>query len=320
MEGDEDPREEYEAEEQQDAEAQQSSLEAEDQEKQMTDYQKQKRLPKATWNQRELLEIDVEEALQKVSRALNDSNASRVELKRYTTGLERAYDLLRQQLTVMPVDLRRRVDAGLQQIYDRLGPSPKSSKSSGRKSAVLQLKAKALRKEIEAKKAEWENQSEIARLEAELVQRRARAETMSLQRELRMTEQEMEELDDEQSIGYELEDLEERAPIPAHSLPAFVHPPAPVHLSPSPDDLEKKANLTDLVEQLSLSRVPCPEPEVFDGDPLKYTQWKASVHMLLNKRAIPSEEKVHYLKKYVRSSKESSSSVQLEPTKKHGSF
>ena len=57
-----------------------------------------------------------------------------------------------------------------------------------------------------------------------------------------------------------------------------------------------------LAEQASLSRLPPPEPGVFDGDPLKYPSWKAAFHTLIEQKRIPSSEKIHYLKKYLSGS------------------
>ena len=47
-----------------------------------------------------------------------------------------------------------------------------------------------------------------------------------------------------------------------------------------------------LAEQAFLSRLPPPEPSVFDGDPLRYPSWKAAL----------SSETIHYLKKYLSGS------------------
>ncbi|CAC5383611.1 unnamed protein product [Mytilus coruscus] len=54
-----------------------------------------------------------------------------------------------------------------------------------------------------------------------------------------------------------------------------------------------------LTEQVSLSRLPPPEPSVFFGDPLKYPAWKSSFQTLIEQRKIPTFERIHYLRKYV---------------------
>ena len=52
-------------------------------------------------------------------------------------------------------------------------------------------------------------------------------------------------------------------------------------------------------EHVSLTRLPPPEPNIFDGDPLKYPGWKSSFQTLIEQKRIPSNEKIHYLKKYL---------------------
>lgn len=54
-----------------------------------------------------------------------------------------------------------------------------------------------------------------------------------------------------------------------------------------------------LADQVSISRLPPPEPSVFLGDPLKYTGWKSAFQTLIEQRQIPANEKMHYLKKYL---------------------
>ena len=54
-----------------------------------------------------------------------------------------------------------------------------------------------------------------------------------------------------------------------------------------------------LCSQLALSRLPTPEPAVFSGDPLKYSSWKRSFETLISSKAIPKEERIHYLDRYL---------------------
>ena len=54
-----------------------------------------------------------------------------------------------------------------------------------------------------------------------------------------------------------------------------------------------------LADQISIGRLPPPEPSVFHGDPLKYPGWKAAFQTLIKQRQIPAHEKMHYLKKYI---------------------
>ncbi|CAI5694728.1 unnamed protein product [Oreochromis niloticus] len=54
-----------------------------------------------------------------------------------------------------------------------------------------------------------------------------------------------------------------------------------------------------LAESIHISRLPVPEPTVFNGDPLKYKDWKLSFQMLIDRKNIPVNEKIYYLHKYV---------------------
>ncbi|XP_073766183.1 uncharacterized protein isoform X2 [Danio rerio] len=54
-----------------------------------------------------------------------------------------------------------------------------------------------------------------------------------------------------------------------------------------------------LTESMSVNRLPVPEPMVFNGDPLKFNDWKTSFQMLIEKKSIPAVEKIFYLRRYV---------------------
>ncbi|PIK43228.1 hypothetical protein BSL78_19919 [Apostichopus japonicus] len=59
-------------------------------------------------------------------------------------------------------------------------------------------------------------------------------------------------------------------------------------------------NLTnDFLYQVSLNRLPVPEPEIFSGDPLQYPGWKCAIDLLLENKGIPPSEKIYYLKRYL---------------------
>ncbi|XP_054865646.1 uncharacterized protein LOC129348710 [Amphiprion ocellaris] len=54
-----------------------------------------------------------------------------------------------------------------------------------------------------------------------------------------------------------------------------------------------------LASALSDSRIPVPEPAVFSGDPLRYSDWKLSFQTLIEQKNIPDNEKIFYLRRYV---------------------
>ena len=49
----------------------------------------------------------------------------------------------------------------------------------------------------------------------------------------------------------------------------------------------------------NINRLPIPEPEIFEGEPLDYPEWKAAFHALIEGREIDPCTKIHYLKKYL---------------------
>ena len=60
-----------------------------------------------------------------------------------------------------------------------------------------------------------------------------------------------------------------------------------------------REQVKSLAEQVSLSRLPPPEPSVFYGDPMRYPSWKTAFQTLSEHRMIPAGERPFYLKKYI---------------------
>jgi hypothetical protein len=54
-----------------------------------------------------------------------------------------------------------------------------------------------------------------------------------------------------------------------------------------------------VADQISLGRIPPPEPGVFTGDPIAYPGWKCAFETLIEQRGIPAPEQIYYLKKYL---------------------
>lgn len=52
-------------------------------------------------------------------------------------------------------------------------------------------------------------------------------------------------------------------------------------------------------DSVNLNRLPVPEPSVFTGDPLRFVEWKTAFYALIERKGIPEEERLFYLKKYV---------------------
>ena len=57
-----------------------------------------------------------------------------------------------------------------------------------------------------------------------------------------------------------------------------------------------------LADQMSLNRIPQPEPNMFSGDPIQYPAWKTAFNMLIDGKSLPPREKKYYLKMYLGAS------------------
>ncbi len=75
--------------------------------------------------------------------------------------------------------------------------------------------------------------------------------------------------------------------------------PAPQAVTTSSSN-ESTADLVKvMIGALSANKIPVPEPSVFSGDPLKYSEWKFSFETLIDQKNIQDKEKIHYLRRYV---------------------
>ena len=54
-----------------------------------------------------------------------------------------------------------------------------------------------------------------------------------------------------------------------------------------------------LQESMALTRLPLPEPTIFSGDPLKFTEWSASFKALIERRCSSPADRLFYLQKYI---------------------
>ncbi|KAK0134290.1 hypothetical protein N1851_030141 [Merluccius polli] len=54
-----------------------------------------------------------------------------------------------------------------------------------------------------------------------------------------------------------------------------------------------------LQESLALTRLPTPEPTVFSGDPLKFTEWSTSFEALIERRCSNPVDRLFYLQRYI---------------------
>ncbi|XP_013855845.1 eukaryotic translation initiation factor 3 subunit A, partial [Austrofundulus limnaeus] len=80
-------------------------------------------------------------------------------------------------------------------------------------------------------------------------------------------------------------------------------PSLPEQVSPQAIATPTNDGTSDLVKvlasALSASRIPVPEPAVFSGDPIRYSDWKHSFETLIDQKSIPDKEKIFYLRRYL---------------------
>ncbi len=211
---------------------------------------------------------------------------------------------------------------------------PGRSYKSGRSQvSVIATKRTEAAAELAAKEAELkameEEESEKAKLEQTIEAQRRQIKWLETQREIKVTRARMNVYD--QEMGNLTRDshpsvnqipdprmitttsvtpaaansnMHQTIAIPANVLrpeaPAYV----PHETQPSPVRLtENDSTITSLAQVLQtsmlLGRLPLPEPTVFNGDPLMYTEWKAAFMALIDDKAISPQEKFYFLKKYV---------------------
>ena len=54
-----------------------------------------------------------------------------------------------------------------------------------------------------------------------------------------------------------------------------------------------------ITKAMHASRLPAPEPTIFEGNPLEYVDWNISFRALIENSSIPESDRIHYLKRYV---------------------
>ena len=87
-----------------------------------------------------------------------------------------------------------------------------------------------------------------------------------------------------------------------------------IYSQDSPPHFDSTAAIvTAITDSFSMSRLPVPEPAVFDGEPIQYIDWKSSFHALIDRKNLLSSDKMYYLKRYVDgSAKEAISGLFLQ--------
>ncbi|KAK0147266.1 hypothetical protein N1851_013318 [Merluccius polli] len=179
--------------------------------------------------------------------------------------------------------------------------------------AVLEVLQEQEREQLEIQRLEAEAKKKIAAQEAAAVKRRLQQEAEEVNRRIKREEEaaEMKAKLEEEHIAIQrtveerrrriqhLEAVKElsrglltdnllRGPTRPPPLPAF---PAPQPITTSTSDSTIEL-VRVLAEALSANRIPVPEPSVFSGDPLKYSDWKLSFQTLIDQKNIQEKEYV----------------------------
>ena len=54
-----------------------------------------------------------------------------------------------------------------------------------------------------------------------------------------------------------------------------------------------------ITDSISMSRLPVPEPIIFKGEPIEYSDWKFSFYALVDRKCISASDKMYYLRRYM---------------------
>ena len=176
--------------------------------------------------------------------------------------------------------------------------SRKSGSSSASSKALdAAANAAARRAELIARIEEDSKHEELDRLEMEETKRRAESELLMqrkrreleqgrIQKELRIEEAKAKIYNDE----LDREDAQSKL---------FVGERCNVSAQSNQPTNDLSALAGAFAAAMSLSRLPMPEPSVFDGDPLEYHDWSIAFKVLIEDKGISEVDKIHYLKRYV---------------------
>ncbi|KAE8293723.1 hypothetical protein D5F01_LYC08836 [Larimichthys crocea] len=165
------------------------------------------------------------------------------------------------------------------------------------------IKRRLEREEEEARmKAQLEE--EHTALQITLEQKRRKIKQLEAVKELSAARARMQVYDQGLDIKEEPKDIlchetvaDIKPPCPTSCLPSSVpSAPQPVINSSSQSTAEL---IKVLADALNNNRIPVPEPSIFSGDPLKYSDWKLSFKTLIDQKNIQDKEKIYYLRKYV---------------------
>lgn len=164
-----------------------------------------------------------------------------------------------------------------------------------------ELKLRMQREEDEAKfKAKQE--AEYAALQRSLDERRRKLKHLEKVKDLRAAQARM-HVYDQMSVTEEQKVVTTKTSTESKALGHASFPPQQEHTISQTATTPANDGTTELVKALAgalnSSRIPVPEPSIFSGDPLRYSDWNLSFHTLIDQKNIPENEKIFYLHRYV---------------------
>lgn len=180
---------------------------------------------------------------------------------------------------------------------------------------------------LASKRAEISKAMEISAQKMEILAQQEKLKQLEDQRDLEVIEAEYNVYAEEESkLNAEIRDVEVKPTLPpsqppmqhnsplSTQVPQNAAPPYSVSkanaIPPSssvshdsdkkPEPRESETLLVQaLKESLAMTRLPAPEPFVFTGDPLKFTEWSTCFKALVETSCTDPARKLFYLKKYI---------------------
>lgn len=213
-------------------------------------------------------------ASQAVLKVLQEQEREQLELQRLEAEAKRK--IAAQEAAA----IKRRLEQEEEEVKRRI----KKEEEEAKRKAQLEEKHTALQMTLE------EKQRKIKNLEAmkELSAARARMQVYNQGLDIKEEPKDI--------ISHEVV-ADIKPPCPTSRLPLSVPPaPQPVIASLNQSSAEL---IKVLADALSANRIPVPEPSIFNGDPLKYSDWKLSFQTLIDQKNIQDKEKIYCLRKYV---------------------
>ena len=170
-----------------------------------------------------------------------------------------------------------------------------------REKRIKQEEERMLREEVE-------RHAQI-QFEADLEKKRKTMKILEMQESLRRTQEEIENAsegstssrstylshNDQQQTDYRDANTRVYTKAARTSIP----PPGMLPQTHHDSALQTAQIAKMFADSINISRLPIPQPDKFSGDSLTFSSWKSSVSILIESKGIPSNERIHYLKRYL---------------------